>query len=85
VAVVTLKRIVDRSRPILFVTHDEDDGTWQFLDGQNVTIEDSSIVSLKYMTLIDPSIEELADLPFGWKAHRQAQGAPWIRTKIGTE
>ena len=85
VAVITLKRIVDRDAPILFVTHDEDDGAWQFLDGQNVTMEDSAIVSLKYMTTIDPGIIELADLPYGWQAHRQAQGAPWIRTKKGTE
>jgi hypothetical protein len=85
VAVITLRQIVDRAAPILFVTHDEEDGAWQFLDGQNVTVEDSVIVSLKHMTMLDPGISELADLPYGWQAHRQAQGEPWIRTKKGTK
>ena len=32
--------------PILYVSHDEDDGMWQFLCGSNHNIEDASIVSL---------------------------------------
>jgi len=32
-AVITLRRIVFGSAPILHVTHDRDDHGWQFLDG----------------------------------------------------
>ena len=30
-AVITLDRIMDGRNPILYVSHDEDDGGWQFL------------------------------------------------------
>ena len=68
VAVITLKSITKGGRPILHVTHDADDGMWQFLDGSTVSEENASVVSLEEITRIDPSVMELADLPLGWYA-----------------
>ena len=79
VAVFTLKRIVRGESPIVRVTHDEDDGGWQFLDGGEVAVEEASVVSLRQITRIDPSILELADLPLGWVAERAGPGEPWQR------
>ena len=45
-----------RGHPILYVSHDEDDGMWQFLCGSNHNIEDASIVSLFEVYNIDYSI-----------------------------
>jgi hypothetical protein len=84
-AVFTLKRIVRGESPILRVTHDEDDGGWQFLDGGDVAVEETSLVSLRQMTRIDPGILELADLPLGWIAERSGPGQPWQRAPAVTE
>ena len=79
-AVITLKRIIDGTQPIRYVTHDEDGG-WQFLDGDNVTEEDAATVSLQYVAEMDPSIHSLADLPVGWVAKRASVDQPWQRMK----
>ncbi len=84
-AVVTLKRIIRGESPILRVTHDEDDGGWQFLDGGEVAVEEASLVSLRQMARLDPSILELADLPLGWVAERAGPGEPWQRAPAVTE
>ena len=78
-AVITLKRILARKRAILLVTHDED-GDWQFLDGQSVREEDAAVVSLRHVTLLDPGIIGLADLPRGWRASRASPDGLWIRS-----
>ena len=43
VAVMALDRILEGNSPVLLVCHDEDDGMWQFLDGQEVSEEDAKI------------------------------------------
>ena len=78
-AVLTLDRIMDGSKPILYVTHDEDDGSWQFLDGGNVALDSAMIVTLGQIVDHDPTIKKLADLPLGWFAMREAVGKPWRR------
>ena len=78
-ATITLKRIIDGTAPILWVSHDLDDGIWQFLDGGTVTDDDASVVALREILDLDPTIRDLADLPLGWKAERDAVGSPWER------
>ena len=78
-AVITIARIVDGQQPILYVSHDADDGGWQFLDGGTVSEEDARVVSLQEMIKRDSTLRELADLPLGWKAEREAVGKPWRR------
>jgi hypothetical protein len=80
VAVITLKRIIFEGRPILYVSHDEEDGYWQFLDGRDVASEDAAVVGLGEVVERDPSILELADLPGGWKAWRSSPDAEWQRS-----
>lgn len=79
VAVITTDKIVKREGPILYVTHDEDDGMWQFLDGGEVREEDARILSLKEIVNIDPSLVQLCDLPLGWIAWREKTDSHWIR------
>lgn len=85
VAVFTLGRIVRGEALILLVTHDEDDGGWQFLDGGEVAVADAALVSLREMARIDPGILELADLPVGWVAERAGPGEPWQRSPARDE
>ena len=85
VAVFTLNRIVRGESPILRVMHDEEDGGWQFLDNDEVAIEEASLVCLREIARLDPSILELADLPLGWVAERVGPGEPWQRAPAVTE
>lgn len=86
VAVITLKEIIWDGKPILLVTHDEDDGGWQFLDGRDhPKEEDAAIVGLAEMMEHDPTLYELADLPLGWRAWRLAPGTRWYRGPIPPE
>jgi hypothetical protein len=78
-AAITLKRIVDRTAAILLVSHDIDDGSWQFLDGGTVADVDAAVVSLREILELEPTIKDVADLPLGWKAERAGIGKPWNR------
>jgi hypothetical protein len=80
-AVITVTPITKGDRPILRVSHDED-GIWQFLAWDTPREDEASIVSLLYMTVLDPSVCELADLPRGWRAVRGRREAPWDREPI---
>ena len=79
-AVVTNVRITDEEDWVQYVTHDEDDGAWQFHppSGQ-ASMKEAAVVSLQRMLKLEPRIEELADLPLGWHAWRDDEHAPWTR------
>jgi hypothetical protein len=77
-AVITTRHILDGT-PVLYVKHDADDGSWQFLPGTPVTTEDGKVVGLGEMCDRDPTLLDLADLPEGWRASRERVGAPWRR------
>ncbi len=77
-AVFTCSHILDRSEEILFVSHDADDGAWQFLCGKEHNESDARIVSLKYVLDLDPSIGKLKDLPLGYCAERKSKNKKWV-------
>lgn len=81
VAVITTNNIMKRERPILYVTHDEDDGMWQFLEGGKVREEDARILSLKQIINMNPGLSQLCDLPLGWAASRENKDSQWFRAK----
>ena len=83
VATLTVRQVIASGQPILLVSHDAEDGMWQFLTGESAEMADAMIVSLREVYRIDPSIAELADLPIGWKANRPAAGKPWQRQAAG--
>jgi hypothetical protein len=84
VAVFTVRAVTEQV-PILEVSHDLDDGAWQFLTGSPVHMSEALLISLEEIFEIDPSLAELADLPIGWQASRDRIGAPWQRIQIGTD
>ncbi|MBE9141445.1 hypothetical protein IQ254_30360 [Nodosilinea sp. LEGE 07088] len=77
VAVFSTREISQKKKTILWVSHDSDDGAWQFTSGENIAEIDHTIVSLERIVKIDPSVKELADLPLGWKATRENVDSPW--------
>jgi hypothetical protein len=79
VATMTVRRIMDGTQPILFVSHDADDGMWQFLTGASVDMAQAMVVGLEEIYRLDSTIGELADLPLGWIAERTSPVQPWRR------
>ena len=84
VAVVTTRRIVHDGAWVAHVSHDADDGGWQFHDSAPVapSAEDAMVVALGSMVRRDATLHELADLPQGWRAWRACPSAPWQRGKV---
>jgi len=79
-AALTMKSVVREGKPVLYVSHDDDDGTWQFLAGSDEPrTEDAMVVGLGEMIARDHGLLALADLPCGWIAWRTAPGQPWRR------
>lgn len=78
---ITLKRILDNKSTIKYISHDAEDGMWQFLDGNEVEIDDSAIVSLQKILEYDPFIAKISDLALGWIAVRDDSSDQWVRSK----
>jgi NifB/MoaA-like Fe-S oxidoreductase len=78
-AVITVKSVLSRQCWIATVSHDADDGGWQFLSGEQLSLDDAAVVSLQQIVEMDRSVEELADLPEGWRAWRVSPTVPWRR------
>jgi hypothetical protein len=63
--------------PITYVSHDSEDGAWQFLGDSMSGGKKPVIVCFHHPVDNDPSLKELADLPVGWYAERSKPGEPW--------
>ena len=85
IMVITTKSILYGYKPVLYVSHDDDDGIWQFLDGEDVCEENAYIVSLSEILKIDDSLNSLYDLPRGYIAYRQAKGDKWKRENLDSD
>ncbi|MGQ4599727.1 hypothetical protein [Nocardia sp. R6R-6] len=72
------RRIIREGHWIAYVTHDSDDGAWQFHTA-DAELDHAMIVSLENVVNRDPSITQLADLPLGWCAWRASTEEPWQR------
>jgi hypothetical protein len=78
------KAVYEHTEPVTYVSHDADDGAWQFL-GDSMTESGGVLVCLHHPIDEDPSLVELADLPLGWWAERAAPGEPWHRSEHNGE
>lgn len=83
VAVVVRRGVVENGDWIAYVTHDADDGGWQFHNNDQTPPKESDalVLGLGEVVKIDPTILALADLPLGWHAWRSSRNSPWIRAK----
>ena len=80
-AVITCNHVIDEGQPILYVTHDADDGCWQFLCGKTHSTEDAKIVALEEIYNMDKSLKEIANLGYGEKARREDKNNMWYIIK----
>ncbi|OAQ38180.1 hypothetical protein A5893_15390 [Pedobacter psychrophilus] len=78
-AVFTTKFVIFDNKDITHVTHEIEDGAWQFFsDDEFEHFEDvAKIVGLQEIIKRDNSILELADLPLGYLATRKNKDEKW--------
>ena len=79
VAVFTSKHVISGDAWIHYVSHDEDDGAWQFHPLGFTTEEDAAVVGLATIVRLDPTLLELHAPPLGWVATRDGAGEAWVR------
>ncbi len=77
-ATIICCHILDGKAPILYASHDEDDGMWQFLCGKSHNPNEARLVSLKSVFDYDNSIGALCDIPCGSRAERKSPDDDWI-------
>ena len=68
-------QVLDRREPILLAVHDEDH-EWQFIGWTDGLLEDAKLILLSEAVALDSSILQVADLPVGWRAWREAPEGP---------
>ena len=75
--------VLSKQRPILYVAHDKEDGSWQFLCGQDDHTEaNAKIISLKNATVIDTTINDLYEMPLGVGAERKSIKDKWTPFRL---
>jgi len=78
------KTVHEGQEEITYVSHDVEDGAWQFL-GDTMTESGGVISCFHHPIDKDPTLAELADLPPGWYAQRETPNAPWTRHQQDSE
>jgi Domain of unknown function (DUF4262) len=74
--------VYDGREPVVYVSHDAEDGAWQFL-GESMDKGGGPVLTCLHHPIDeDPSLKELADLQLGWCAERSEPGAAWIRREL---
>ena len=69
----------EKEEAITYVSHDTEDGAWQFL-GDKMDDGGGPVISCFHHPIDnDPTLKELHDLPLGWYAVRDKPGDPWQR------
>lgn len=81
VLVFTSREVIEKKDWIHYVSHDAEDGAWQFLGykGSPERESDARLVLLRTMLKHDETLASLADLPIGWIAWRDTAEGPWFR------
>ncbi len=86
-AVFTTKYVINDKKLITCVTHDEEDGAWQFFSSDEFdNYQDvAMIVLLDEIIAMDPSVLELASMPVGYYAIRETASDEWsIQQKVNS-
>ncbi len=80
-ASITCVHILEENAPILYVSHDKEDGMWQFLCGKQHDISEARMISLREAYALDDTLPPCKKLPKGYCAQRASKAAPWVIEK----
>ena len=85
-ACIVCQHVLDGKNPITFISHDKEDGMWQFLCSEDHILEDVRLISQAEAFQIDESIGQAADLPRGFVIERtEAKGRWKVYSSSGME
>jgi hypothetical protein len=74
--------VLSKERPILYASHDSE-GDWQFLCGQDDhTEENAKIISLKQVTELDQTVNDLYEMPVNVGAERKNVKDKWTPFRL---
>lgn len=76
-ACIVCQHVLDGKNPITFISHDKEDGMWQFLCSEDHILEDVRLISLAEACKLDESINQVADLPRGFVMERTEAKGRW--------
>ena len=79
-AVFTTSFILNDKKPILYVSHYDEDGAWEFLSDDDFDDFEkvAKVVSLEEIINLDPTIIELLEMEEGCHAIRKSKEDQWI-------
>ena len=85
-AVFTTKFVVHDRKEITYISHDFEDGSWEFYSDDNFDNYEDIVLflSLDEIIQLDISLLEVADLPLGFVATRRSKADDWTITKNET-
>ena len=78
---ITTDLVAAKLKPILLVIHEAGHGGWQFMDGEDVTGQKPRVMPKDELLKIDPTVNEVTDLPVDWEARRSSPSSQWVRKK----
>lgn len=78
--VFTTQNILDKKEPVRYVIHDEE-GDWFFLENEDVDNDDIQIISLEQIVTLDPTLNSIYHLQYGWEAYRASTDSEWTETE----
>jgi hypothetical protein len=83
IAVFTTRFVLEDKKTITFVTHDLEDGAWQFFSDDTFDdFEDvAKVVGLHEIFEIDETLLKISDLPPGFTASRKDKTDNWTIKK----
>lgn len=76
-AAVVCCHVLNEEAPVLYVSHDADDGMWQFLCGKAHETSEARVVSLAEAFEADNSVGELKNMPCGYYAVKKRLTGKW--------
>lgn len=82
-AVFTTRQVLE-GLPILRVAHDAN-GDWEFLCDTTYDAADLKVIAFEEVVKLDPSINEVFHLNYGWQAWRTEIGAKWQKEELEPE
>lgn len=79
-AVFTTKFVTNNKKDITRVTHEKEDGAWQFFSNDHFDnfYDVAKVVGLGEIIKMDSSILELADMKKGFVANRNSKSDKWL-------
>lgn len=77
-ACIVCRHVLRGEKPILFASHDDEDGMWQFMcGGEHAFPDDASVIGLAEALELDPTISPIANIPCGYMAERESITSDW--------